>query len=137
MGNLSDDLDKLRGLANQSLSNSETKSKVIYGIVAVALILFLVIGFTYGKYHPDPNSAIIQTLLNEKLATEKEKAAKDIKERDDKIKIIQDQLTKSYTKNSKYVLEIDSLNKQIKNIKPPKDSKEVKAELKGMGYETK
>ena len=107
------------------------------GIAVILVIAFLFTAYTLGTYHPDPNSAVVQSLLNDKLAAEKEKAAKDIKEREDKIKIIQDQLTQSYAKNSKYVLEIDSLNKQIKNIKPPKDSKEVRAELKGMGYETK
>jgi len=131
------DIQELRNLANNSLGAPQIKSKVIYGVVIVALILFLAIGFTYGKYHPDPNSAVIQTLLNDKLSAEKEKAAKEIKERDNRITIIQNQLTKSYEKNSKYIVEITNLNKQIKGIKPPKDSKEAKAELKGLGYETK
>jgi nitrogen fixation protein FixH len=112
-------------------------NSLVIGLAIFLIIVFLFVGFTWGKYHPDPNSAVVQTLLNQKLADEKAKAAKDIKERDDKITIIQNQLNQSYTKNSKYVTETTNLNKQIKSIKPPKDSKETKVELKGLGYETK
>jgi len=112
------------------------KNKILIGVGVFVVIAIVFIGFTYGRYIPDPNSEIIQKLLNDKLSEEKIKYDKIIKDKDEQNKIIQNKLEDSRNINLNYQKEISKLKKQLINIKPPENEKEVRERFKDLGYET-
>jgi len=107
------------------------------GIVFIAILIVLVIGFTIGRYNPDPNSQVVKNMINQKLIEERKAFDQSMKEKDDVIASIQDKLNKSNKTYSSYVKSIKDINEQIRNVKEPKNSKETKTRLKELGYETK
>jgi len=130
------DITKLKDAISQLFSKPQNKSKIIYGVVIVAFILILFIGFAAGKYYPDPNSKTVQTLLNQQLATAKEQYNQTIKDKDQQISDIQTKLTQSQTINLNYQKQITVLKGKMNNIVAPKTDSETRARLKEMGYET-
>jgi predicted RND superfamily exporter protein len=106
-------------------------------VVFIALCLILIIGITFGKYHPDPNSALIKELIDKKVAEEKLQYEQIIKTKEGEIISIQSQLNASSILNSSYIKSIIELNNQMKKIQKPKDINETKRRLKELGYETK
>jgi len=124
------DIDKLKGIVTTN------KNTIIYVVVGIALIAFLIIGFTAGTYHPDPNSKIVQNLINSQIANEKAKYEQTIKDKDTKIKAIQDQLDKSNQTTKGYEIEIAKLKGKVGKVQKPKTDTETRKRLKEMGYET-
>ena len=116
---------------------SNTNSRVIIVISIIAIISFTIIGFTYGKYNPDPNSQIVQELLNKMLSDEKLKYEQIINGKDIEINTINKQLELSMNKIKDNEKEISKLKNKINSIKPPTNINEVKLRLKELGYETK
>lgn len=116
---------------------SNNNSRVIIVISIIAIISFTIIGFTYGKYNPDPNGQIVQELLNKMLSDEKLKYEQIINGKDIEINTINKQLELSMNKIKDNEKEISKLKNKINSIKPPTNINEVKLRLKELGYETK
>lgn len=106
-------------------------------VVFIALCLVLIIGITFGKYHPDPNSELVKELIEEKIHEEKVIFEQTIKDKDKKLIEIQTKLNESSVINASYIKAITELNSQLKKIQKPKDNKETRKRLKELGYETK
>lgn len=119
------------------LVTKDSKTKLIIGICIASIIIFTFIGFTYGKYNPDPNSQIVQELLNKMLSDEKLKYEQIINGKDIEINTINKQLELSMDKIKDNEKEIAKLKTKINSIKPPQNISEVKLRLKELGYETK
>lgn len=120
----------------KSLSDTKTKNKLIVFVVGIGIIIFLIIGFTVGRYNPDPNSQAVQDLLDKMIKDEKNKYEQTLKEKDVIISNIQDQLNKSQIMNNEYQKEIDSLKVKYEQIVEPKTNQEIRKRLKDMGYVT-
>jgi len=118
-----------------AITNNPKTKFIIIGFI-ISLIIFLTIGFTIGKYNPDPNSKIVTELLNKLLYEDKLKYDQIIKEKDSQISNIQLQLNQSQNINSNYQKEISKLKNQLNNIKPPENENEIRERFKGLGYET-
>jgi len=125
------DIDKLKGIVNNNNRNT-----FLYIIAGGALIIFLIIGFTVGTYHPDPNSKIVKELVDKQIADEKSKYEQTIKDKDIQIKNIQDQLDRSSKATEIYRKENAKLKEQVGKIQKPKTDTETRKRLKEMGYET-
>ena len=119
------------------LVTKESKTKLIIGICIVSILIFTFIGFTFGKYNPDPNSQIVQELLNKMISDEKLKYEQIINGKDIEINTINNQLELSMNKIKDNEKEISKLKNKINSIKPPTNVNEVKLRLKELGYETK
>lgn len=110
---------------------------VTVAITVVALCIVLIIGITFGKYHPDPNSELIKELIDQKINEEKVAFEQTIKDKDKVIGDIQSQLNASSNLNLSYIKSINELNSKFKKIQKPKSTNETKKRLKELGYETK
>ena len=119
------------------LITKESKTKLIIGICIVSILIFTFIGFTFGKYNPDPNSKVVQDLLSKMLSDEKAKHEQIINEKDTEITKILIKLNDSITVIIENEKEINKLKSKINSIKPPQNEKEVRDRLKDLGYETK
>jgi len=119
------------------LVTKDSKTKLIVGICIVSIIIFTFIGFTFGKYNPDPNSQVVQDLLSKMLSDEKAKHEQIINEKDAEISKILIKLNDSITVIIENEKEINKLKSKINSIKPPQNEKEVRDRLKDLGYETK
>ena len=119
------------------LVTKDSKTKLIVGICIVSIIIFTFIGFTFGKYNPDPNSQVVQNLLSKMLSDEKAKHEQIINEKDAEISKILIKLNDSITVIIENEKEINKLKSKINSIKPPQNEKEVRDRLKDLGYETK
>jgi len=119
------------------LVNNDSKTKLIIGICIVSILIFTFIGFTFGKYNPDPNSQVVQDLLSKMLSDEKAKHEQIINEKDAEISKILIKLNDSITVIIENEKEINKLKSKINSIKPPQNEKEVRDRLKDLGYETK
>ena len=117
--------------------NKGSNTRIIVIISIIAIISFTIIGFTYGKYNPDPNSEVVQELLNKMLTDEKLKYEQIINGKDNEINTINKQLELSMSIIQNNKKEITNLKNKIKNIKPPENEKEIRSRLKDLGYETK
>jgi uncharacterized protein YjcR len=119
------------------LVTKDSKTKLIIGICIASIIIFTFIGFTFGKYNPDPNSQVVQDLLSKMLSDEKAKHEQIINEKDAEISKILIKLNDSITVIIENEKEINKLKSKINSIKPPQNEKEVRDRLKDLGYETK
>jgi uncharacterized protein YjcR len=119
------------------LVTKDSKTKLIVGICIASIIIFTFIGFTFGKYNPDPNSQVVQDLLSKMLSDEKAKHEQIINEKDAEISKILIKLNDSITVIIENEKEINKLKSKINSIKPPQNEKEVRDRLKDLGYETK
>jgi len=119
------------------LITKESKTKLIIGICIASILIFTFIGFTFGKYNPDPNSQVVQDLLSKMLSDEKAKHEQIINEKDAEISKILIKLNDSITVIIENEKEINKLKSKINSIKPPQNEKEVRDRLKDLGYETK
>ena len=119
------------------LVTKDSKTKLIIGICIASIIIFTFIGFTFGKYNPDPNSQVVQNLLSKMLSDEKAKHEQIINEKDAEISKILIKLNDSITVIIENEKEINKLKSKINSIKPPQNEKEVRDRLKDLGYETK
>jgi hypothetical protein len=123
-------MSELNELADLITKTKESKkTKWIVGGIIVAFIAIAIIGFTTGRYNPDPNGAVVMQLIEKMKLEEKAKY-------DEKVLSIQTQLNQSQSINLSYQKEINNLNTKIKNIKVPQDIKEIRERLKVLGYET-
>lgn len=132
---MSETIDNLKDKVILVTNNSKTK--LIVGICIVSILVFTFIGFTYGKYNPDPNSQVIQELLSKMLADEKSKYEQIMNQKDTEITNILIKLNDSIAKTIENEKEIAKLKTKINSIKPPQNEKEVRSRLKELGYETK
>ena len=123
-------------LLNIIPTNKMNKGYLLGTIGLVFFILFLFVGFKYGSYHPNPNSEVVQTLLQDLLIKEKEYYEQLINEKDQQILVIQDKLNKSELLIENYKQELKKLNNLVINIKPPSSVGEVRERLRRLGYET-
>jgi len=112
-------------------------NKTIIGVAIGAIILFLIIGFTIGKYHPDPNSQAVQDIVNKQLAEDKAAYEQTIKEKNAQLDDLSKQLINSNKIIYIYREQLNNLNVKVANIKPPKTMTEAKTRLRGMKYEVK
>ena len=119
------------------LITKESKTKLIIGICIASILIFTFIGFTFGKYNPDPNSQVVQNLLSKMLSDEKAKHEQIINEKDAEISKILIKLNDSITVIIENEKEINKLKSKINSIKPPENEKEIRQRLKDLGYETK
>jgi chorismate mutase len=119
------------------LETKDSKTKLIIGICIVFILVFTFIGFTYGRYNPDPNSKVVQELLSKMLSNEKDKYEQIINEKDREITNILIKLNDSIAKTIENEKEIAKLKNKINSIKPPQNEKEIRQRLKDLGYETK
>lgn len=119
------------------LITKESKTKLIIGICIASILIFTFIGFTFGKYNPDPNSQVVQELLSKMLSDEKAKYEQIINEKDTEITKILIKLNDSEAKVISNQKEIAKLKSKINSIKPPENEKEIRQRLKDLGYETK
>lgn len=119
------------------LVTKDSKTKLIISICIASIIIFTFIGFTFGKYNPDPNSQVVQDLLSKMLSDEKAKHEQIINEKDAEISKILIKLNDSITVIIENEKEINKLKSKINSIKPPQNEKEVRDRLKDLGYETK
>jgi peptidoglycan hydrolase CwlO-like protein len=134
---MSEITDKIKDKVIILSKDNNTRVIIIIVISIIAIISFAIIGFTYGKYNPDPNSQIVQELLNKMLSDEKLKYEQIINGKDIEINTINKQLELSMDKIKDNEKEIYKLKSKINNIKPPQNISEVKLRLKELGYETK
>lgn len=107
------------------------------GALIVIMLLILFIGFTFGKYHPDPNSELVKELIDQKVKEERTQYEEVLKTKDTQLLDIQSQLNASSALNLSYIKSINELNSQFKKIQKPKSTNETKKRLKELGYETK
>ena len=117
--------------------SKDNNSRIIIVISIIAIISFTIIGFTYGKHNPDPNSQVVQELLNKMISDEKIKYEQIINVKDNEINTINKQLELSMSIIQDNKKEITNLKNKIKNIKPPENESEIRSRLKDLGYETK
>lgn len=120
----------------KSVTDSKNKYKWIVFLVGIGIILFLIIGYTIGKYNPDPNGEAVQELLDKMLKEEKIKFEQTLKEKNLEISNIQRELNQSQIMNNEYQKEIDSLKVKYDQIVEPKTNIEIRKRLKDMGYVT-
>ncbi len=106
-------------------------------VVIVLLCIVLIIGITFGKYHPDPNSELIKDMIEQKVKEERTQYEEVLKIKDSALLDIQSQLNASSNLNLSYIKSINELNSQFKKIQKPKSTNETKKRLKELGYETK
>lgn len=116
-----------------SISSNHT---VLSIIIFILFIIFVFISFTVGRYYPNPQSEIIQNLINKALETEKSKYEIIIKEKNNQMTNILIKLNDSQNQVLLTQKELDKIKKQIQNIKPPENEKEIRERLKDLGYET-
>jgi len=123
-------------LINKGKQIVQANSITIIILIAM-LCLVLFIGFTFGKYHPDPNSELIKELIDQKVQEERLQYEEVLKTKDTQLLDIQSQLNASSNLNLSYIKSINELNSQFKKIQKPKSTNETKKRLKELGYETK
>jgi peptidoglycan hydrolase CwlO-like protein len=112
----------------------EHKGLVILSSIA---IIFIFIAFTYGSYHPNTNSQLFQSYIDEKLKEEKDKYDKIINERTEQINLLSEQLQISQQTVYKKQTEINKLKKEIASINAPLNLQETKERLNKLGYNVK
>lgn len=106
-------------------------------IIIIVGIIFIFIAFTYGTYHANPNSQVVQNYVNEKLKEEKDKYDKSINEKTEQIKLLNDQLQISQANVYKKQTEINKLKKEMNSINAPTNLQETKERLNKLGYKIK
>ena len=106
-------------------------------IIIIVGIIFIFIAFTYGTYHANPNSEVVQNYVNEKIKQEEENYQKNINEKDEQIKLLNDQLQISQANVYKKQTEINKLKKEIASINAPVNLQETKERLNKLGYNPK
>ena len=107
-------------------------------IIAISIIIiFIFIAFTYGSYHPNTNSQLFQSYIDQKLKEEKDKYDKSINEKTQQINELSQQLQVSQQNVYKKQTEINKLKKEIANISAPLNLQETKERLNKLGYNVK
>ncbi len=106
-------------------------------LAGVILIAFIFIAYTYGSYHPSPNSAVIQEYVKTKLNEEKTKYNELIKKKNEQIIQLNKDLEKSQKVVNQKQTEIRNLKNQMTNIKAPQNLTEIRQRLNALGYPTK
>lgn len=119
------------------LISKDNNSRIIIVIAIVTIIIFTIIGFTYGRNNPDPNSQIIQELINKMIIDERTKYEQIINKKDTEIESINKQLENSMNIIQDNKKELNKLKNKINNIKPPENEIEIIQRLKELGYETR
>lgn len=102
--------------------------------ITIVGIIFVFIAFSYGTYHPSPNSELIQKMVDDKLKVEKENYEKTIQEKQELINQLDNQLKISQNNVYKKQNEIKKLKTQIAGINAPKSLEETKQRLTALGY---
>ena len=106
-------------------------------LIGAILIIFIALAYTYGMYHPSPNSAVIQEYVKAKLIEEKTKYNDLIKKKNDQIIQLNKDLEKSQKVVSQKQTEIKNLKNQMTSIKAPQNLIEIRQRLLALGYQTK
>lgn len=102
--------------------------------VLIVAIIFVFIAFSYGTYHPSPNSQLIQKMVDDKLKQEKENYDKTIAEKQELINQLDNQLKVSQNSVYKKQTEINKLKKLMSGINPPTTLQETRQRLIQLGY---
>ena len=112
-------------------------NKIPIIVISIIGIIFIFIAFSYGTYHANPNSEVVQKYVNDKLKEEKEKYDKSISEKTQQINELSEQLQVSQQNVYKKQTEINKLKKEMSSITTPLNLQETKERLKKLGYSPK
>lgn len=117
--------------------SKDNNSRIIIVAAIITIIIFTLIGFTYGRNNPDTNSHIIQELINRMITDERTKYEEIINKKDTEIESINKQLETSMSIIQDNKKELTKLKSRINNIRIPENENEIKIRLKELGYETR
>lgn len=110
--------------------------KYIPYLIVIGVLMFAIIAYTFGTYHPNQNSTLFQKYLQTQLDKEKEKYKQIIESKEIKIEELSKELDKSNQQMKKTQTEINKLKSKINDIKTPENLSEVRERLNKLGYST-
>jgi peptidoglycan hydrolase CwlO-like protein len=102
-------------------------------IAIVVVLLVVVVGgaFAFRSYFPE---GIIQSLINDQVATIKQQYEQDLAAKDNEIAAAKSSLKKSQAQVAKLNVQIKDLKGRIDNVQAPTTTQETKDRLRALGY---